>query len=274
MGVKVMLRRLYMLWRDFSIQMKKKNISAYASSTAFFLFLSLVPMLIFICSILPYTPITEENLLHAITDLTPKIIDPVVESVVVEVYDKSVGILSASILVTIWSAAKGVLALTRGLNAIHGVEESRNYLYLRMVASIYTLIILMGVILSLLIMVFGYQMVDLALHKIPQLQYIFTICMHFRFLFFGVILTILFSLVYAYIPNQKGCIKEQIFGAMFAAVGWSVFSWGFSLYVSFPGVYSIYGSLSILVSIMIWMYVCMYILLLGSYVNYYFVQNC
>ena len=32
-----MLRTIISIWRDFSSQMKKQNISAYASSTAFFL---------------------------------------------------------------------------------------------------------------------------------------------------------------------------------------------------------------------------------------------
>ena len=40
------------IWRDFSSQMKKQNISAYASSTAFFLFLSVIPMLMVVCAVI------------------------------------------------------------------------------------------------------------------------------------------------------------------------------------------------------------------------------
>lgn len=265
-----MLRKIYLIMRDFSAQMKKQNISAYAASTAFFLFLSLVPMLIVICTVIPYTPLTEENLVTAFTDFTPQTVDPVVESLIAEVYDKSAGILSIAVFATIWSAAKGVLALIRGLNAINGVEENRSYIFLRMVASLYTIIMLVGVILSLFIMVFGYQLVDLALHRIPQLQYVVTFVMHFRFLFAWGVLTLLFCIIYALIPNRKLRLNEQIPGATFSAVGWSVFSWGFSLYVGSPGSYSIYGSLSIIVIIMIWLYFCMYILLIGAYINRYF----
>lgn len=71
-----MLRTIISIWRDFSSQMKKQNISAYASSTAFFLFLSVIPMLMVVCAVIPYTPVTEQNLVTALTDVTPDIAEP------------------------------------------------------------------------------------------------------------------------------------------------------------------------------------------------------
>lgn len=265
-----MIRKLYIIMCDFSAQMKKQNINSYAASTAFFLFLSLVPMLIVICTVIPYTPLTEENLVTAVTDLTPDMVDPLVESLIAEVYDKSAGILSIAVVATIWSAAKGVLALMRGLNAINGVEENRNYLVVRGVASLYTVVMLVVMILSLFIMVFGNQLVNLALHRIPQLEYVVSFTMNFRFLFVWGVLTLLFSAIYTFVPNKKLRLKEQVPGAAFSAVVWSVFSWGFSLYVGRTGSYSIYGSLSIIVVIMIWMYFCIYIIMIGAYLNRYF----
>ena len=82
-----MLRTIISIWRDFSSQMKKQNISAYASSTAFFLFLSVIPMLMVVCAVIPYTPVTEQNLVTALTDVTPDIADAMVESLVVDVYE-------------------------------------------------------------------------------------------------------------------------------------------------------------------------------------------
>ena len=114
-----MLRTIISIWRDFSSQMKKQNISAYASSTAFFLFLSVIPMLMVVCAVIPYTPVTEQNLITALTDVTPDIADAMVESLVVDVYESSVGILPVALIAMVWSAAKGVMALMRGLNAVN-----------------------------------------------------------------------------------------------------------------------------------------------------------
>ena len=120
------MKKLYCMIRDFQIAMKKKNIGSFAASTAFFFFLSLVPMMILVCTILPYTSLTEENLVNLITDFTADTLDPLISSVIADVYDKSVGILSIAAVTTLWSASKGILALTRGLNEVNGVEEHRN----------------------------------------------------------------------------------------------------------------------------------------------------
>lgn len=255
---------------DLARKMKRQNISAHAASTAFFLFLSLVPMLIVICTVIPYTPLTEENLVKVVTDITPETVDQMAENLISEVYDESAGVLSIALLATIWSAGKGVLALMRGLNDVNDVEEERNYFLVRTLASFYTVIMLIVVILSLLLMVFGNRLMDIILYRIPQLRLLVEFLMNFRFLFVWVILTVFFAMIYAYIPNVRLKFRDQLTGAMFSAIVWSVFSWGFSIYVDSGQAASIYGSLSIIVIVMLWMYFCMYIFLVGAYVNRYF----
>ena len=76
------ITRLYYILRDFNWQMTKKNISAFAASTAFFLFLSMIPLLMALCAILPFTALTKENLLGAITQFTPDAMDAMVIGIV------------------------------------------------------------------------------------------------------------------------------------------------------------------------------------------------
>lgn len=265
-----MILKLYRILSDFSLQMKKQNINTIAASIAFFFFLSVVPMLLVICTIIPYTPLTEKDLVEAVTDLTPDQVAPLVTSVISDVYERSAGILPVAIIATIWSAAKGVMALMIGLNAINDVEEKRNYFVVRGIASFYTVVMLFIVILSLFIMVFGDQLVTLALHRVPQLETVVSFAMNFRFLFVWAVLSVLFAAIYAYLPDKKLEFKEQIPGAVFAAVVWSVFSWGFSIYVAYGNSYGIYGSLSIIIIVLLWMYFCMYIIMIGAYLNRYF----
>lgn len=265
-----MLRKSYLIWKNFSAQMKKQDISAYAASIAFFFFLSIVPMLIMICTIIPYTPLTEENLVEAVTDVVPEQVEPLAQSLISDVYDKSAGIMSVAVIATIWSAAKGVMALMCGLNAVNGVEEKRNYFVIRMIASLYTVVMLVVVILSLFLNVFGNQLVNLALHRFPPLRNFVSFVMNFRFLVVWVVLTLLFAAIYAYVPDKKLKFREQIPGAAFSAVVWSVFSWGFSIYITYGNSYGIYGSLSIIIIVLLWMYFCMYIIMIGAYLNRYF----
>ena len=109
-------------------------------------------------------------------------------------------------------------------------------------------------------MVFGNQLVDIALHRIPQLQMFVSLPDEFPLSVRMGGADSLFGLIYTYIPDNKAEIHGTGSGACFAAVVWSVFSWGFSMYVSYGNGYSIYGSLTIIVIIMLWMYFCMYII--------------
>ena len=75
-------------------------------------------------------------------------------------------------------------------------------------------------------------------------------------------------LIYKFLPNRRDRLIKQLPGAVFAAIGWMVVSWIFSVYVDiFQGFTSMYGSLTTIVLIMLWMYFCMYSILLGGEVN-------
>lgn len=265
-----MLKRIFYIFGDFNRQTNRKNISAFAASTAFFLFLSLIPMLILLCSIIPYTSITEANLMTFMTDLTPDMVDSLVVSIIEDVYDKSAGVISIAAVATLWSAAKGMLALIRGLNEINDVDEDRNYVVLRGIAAFYTILMLLVVLLSLVVMVFGNSLVNGVIRNVPETKKIFDFLMHFRLLFSFAIMILGFSMIYAYIPNKKLKFTFQIPGAIFSAVVWNLFSWAFSIYVGSVNDFSTYGNLATIVVIMLWLYMCIYIIMIGAYINRYF----
>ena len=265
-----MLKRLLFIGYDFGKHMSRRNISAFAASTAFFLFLSLIPALMLLCAILPYTPLTEANLMSAAREISPDVMDSLLINIIGDVYDKSIGIVSVTAIVTLWTAGKGVLALMRGLNAINDVEENRNYFLLRMVACLYTVLLLVAVLLSLLIMVFGKSIVGIIVEFIPQTSYLFELMIHFRTLFVWAVLTVVIALMYAYVPGARTGFKLQLPGAVFAAVAWSVMTWAFSIYIDEFNGFGMYGSLTTIIILMLWMYAAMYIILAGAYMNRYF----
>ena len=74
--------------------------------------------------------------------------------------------------------------------------------------------------------------------------------------------------MYKFLPNRKDWLRKQIPGALFSAIGWQVVSWIFSMYLDiFEGFSDMYGSLTTIVLIMLWLYFCMYCILLGAEVN-------
>lgn len=262
--------RLYYILRDFSWQMTRKNIGAFAASTAFFLFLSMIPLLMALCAILPYTSLTEANLISAITRVTPDAMDGLVVRVVSDVYARTAGTITIFAIVTVWSAAKAMLALIRGLNEVYDFEEKRNYFVLRSIACFYTVIMLIAMLVAIFVLVFGNVIVDILLKDIPPLHILFSFIMHFRFLFSWAVLTIIFAMIYAFVPSGKLKFKVQLPGAAFSAALWSVASYVFSVYVDNFNGFGTYGSLTTVVIMMLWFYLLMYILMIGAHINRYF----
>lgn len=246
------------------------NISAYAASIAFFLFLSMIPMLMLLCAILPYTALTEADLMRAMTDIVPPSMDAFVVNLVAYVYDKSPTVLSVSAVVTVWSAAKGVLALMRGLNAVNGIAEEKSYMRQRLEACVYTVMLLAVILLSLALMVFGNVLRDVLIDRVPPFGVLIRALAPFRFLLTWAFLTVIFSLLYTWMPNRRLRLRLQVPGAVFVSVAWSVFSFVFSVYVDHFNGFGMYGSLTAIIIALIWLYCCMYLVLIGANMNRYF----
>lgn len=264
------MKKIYGIFRDFSRQLTRDNISAFASGTAFFFFLSLMPTLIIICSLLPLTSLTEGNLVAVVVKIVPDFLDSLVVLMIQQMYKQSLKILPIAILVMLWSSSKGMLALMLGLNVVNGVTETRNYLLLRLEAAFYMVITVVSLLASLTLSVLGETIVYTIISVFPNIGSLLLILMRFRFLFVWALLTIVFTITYTYVPNKKMKMRHQIPGAVFAAIGWSVFSFVFSIYIEgFHGM-SIYGSLSTIIIMMFWLYCCIYILLIGANLNRYF----
>lgn len=258
------MKKLIILYNNFMQETKECHVSAYASSAAFFMFLSLIPLLLLVCAIIPYTPITEANLMEMLAEILPETLVPISVSTVSELYDKSPAIISVTIIVTMWSAGKGMLAIIRGLNTIHGVQASGNYIFQRIKASLYTIVLVVLILISLAIGVFGQVIGEGLLRHFPKLTQVWALISNLRLLVILGILICFFIALFTFTPSIKLYWKTQIVGAVFVSVGWSVFSYAFSIYVNHYTGSSIYGNMTTVALIMMWLYFCFYILFMGA----------
>ena len=129
----------------------------------------------------------------------------------------------------------------------------------------------MAIILSLVVLVFGNSLHKVAVEYAPILTYVTEIILRLKGIVAIGILAVLFMVLYRFVPNRKVRLFRQAPGALFSAVCWYVFSIVFSLYVEYsPGLINMYGSLTTIVLVMLWLYFCMYIILIGAEINSYF----
>lgn len=262
------LKRGYAKFTEIINQVSDHHVGAYAAQTAYFFMLCMIPIILLLLTLVRYTPITKADVMSAVIRVFPSSVESMITTIVNQVYNQSMGIIPVTILVALWSAGKGVLAITTGLNCIYGCRETRNYVFLRIRSTIYTMMFLLVIILLLVLSVFGNTLNIFIAEHIPLVKNVADWLIEVRIVITPIVLMIFSLLIYKFLPNRRDKILRQLPGAVFAAIGWMIVSWIFSVYVDvFRGFSSMYGSLTTIVLIMLWMYFCMYSILLGGEAN-------
>lgn len=255
----------------FMERMRKDHVSAYAAQAAYFLIMSFIPFVLFLTAIVQYTPLTYREVRQAIMSVVPENLQGFVLNIVAEVFSKSAAVLPLSALVALWSSGKGMQALINGLNTIYHVKETRNWLVNRIYSMFYMFLFVLALIASLLLLVMGNRIHVLISGYVPFLGNMIGRILGAKTFLVFVMLFLVFLVLYRYLPNRRASLKSQVPGAFLTAVAWSVFSYLFSLYFTFFPDFSImYGSLSTLILVMVWLYFCMNLLLYGAEINAYF----
>lgn len=248
--------------------------SAYAAQAAYFIILSFIPFMLLLMTSIKYTPLTREEVINVVMQVCPESFEGFIRGIVWEVYAKSLGVVPISALIALWSAGKGIQALTNGFNSIYQVQETRNFFVTRVRSVVYTLVFVIAIILTLILQVFGNSLQRELSSRFPVLDTLVTTIISMRVMISLFLLSLVFVMMYKFIPNRKATFRSQLPGAVLSAVCWSAFSFFFSLYVDFFSVTSnMYGSMTTIVLILLWMYFCMMFVMIGAQVNYYFEEQ-
>ena len=247
------------------------HVGAYATQAAYFLIMSFIPCILFLTTLVRYTPLTYNVVRDAIVAFIPENLQSFVLGIVVDVYKRSTAIVPLSAIVALWSAGKGMQSIINGLNTIYHVKETRNWLMTRIYSVFYMLLFVLAIIVTLLVLVLGNRIQVAAQRTIPILGRLLAKVIGARTLLVFAVLFAVFLVLYKVLPNRKATFKSQLPGAFMIAVAWMIFSYGFSLYFEFfPNFGNMYGSLTALIMVMLWLYVCMNLLLYGAEINAYF----
>ncbi len=262
------LKRIFSQISQIPKHISKVHVGAYAAQAAYFLMLCMIPIILLLLTLVQFTPVTKADVMTAVIKVFPSSVDSMITSIVNQVYNQSTGIIPVTLVVTLWSAGKGVLSITTGLNCIYGCPETRNYFFLRIRATLYTVMFVVVILLLLVLSVFGNSLNLLILEHLPFMSRTADWLIEARTFISPAVLVVFCLLIYKFLPNRRDRLIKQLPGAAFAALGWMVVSWIFSIYLDvFEGFSSMYGSLTTIVLIMLWMYFCMYSILLGGELN-------
>ena len=238
----------------------RKELRVHSSSAAFYIVVSALPLvaaLTFALSFLSPSLVTElEELLKGIL---PSNFHEDLNGIISSLAERrSLAIVPFSILAALWGSAKGVGGLCYGIERIYDIKKERRFILRWLKTGWRTVLFYIIIICSLLVFALG--------KLITQGSLFLEIIINLRVIIFAVLLSLIFSLFYSRLANTP--FKNHLFGGTLAATGWMVFTYFYSLYVSFAITStSVYAEMGTVIFFMLWVYFCVNIILVGAEIN-------
>ena len=248
-----------------------EHMGAFAAQSAFFIFLSFFPIINLIICIPKLLPFTQEQMLELIYYVLPSSFEEYVAGLIKEMYDNSSNSITIiSLVIAVWSAAKGLTAVRYGLNEVYRSRESRNYFIIRSISAVYTIIFVVIVLLLVPLNMFGTQIALYLLNQFPHFTDVTLLVYSIRSSATLILLFVMFDLMYTIVPSKKLKLRKQMPGALLSAFLWVIITKIFSLYIDYYASKSfMYGSLTTVIMLMFWMYFVIYSIFIGAQLNEY-----
>ncbi len=262
-------RNIYMKAKSVLKSASENSVYSYAGHSALFIIISFFPLLMLLLASVKYMPFSENEVLELVSAIPLGNANNALNTAVKEVYARSGSLaLSISAITLLWSASTSIYSITRGLNAIYGQSETRNYFLLRGLSLLYTVLFIIAILVLLVLMVFGGGILAYLYIKLPLLSDFSEMINILRGVITYLSILLFMDLMYTFIPNRRSSLLKELPGAIISATCWYGFSFGYSVYIeNFSNVSFVYGSLTAVVLLMIWLYILMYIFFIGAVVN-------
>ena len=247
----------------------------YGAQACYFVIVSTIP---FLCLLISAASFFIPADIYSIFDnyTLPKEIENVLREVIAQLLaTQRVSLLSISALVALWTASRGSDALRAGLESVYEVPRSKKIFKQQFLSFVNTLILIVIILMNVVILLFGGAIVE-ALNLTEAVNFIMQLSPILLFVIMCLIFDVIYMSTAKHSKNERirSGIKSHMPGAFFATLGWMLFSYGYALYIQFfPSASAIYGSLTAVCLIMLWLYVCVIILFLGAEVNKLILKN-
>lgn len=262
-------------WKSIGLRVKDEigdnNVSIVSAGVAFYAFLAVFPAIGALVSIygLAMDPQSIQDQLTRLSSVMPQQAFEIVRGQLEKLVSTSGSTLGWSmalgILFSIWSANKGTKSLFTGIDIAYGTKNDRGFIKQNALTLLFTFGAIILLIISMLVIVAFPALVD----QLGLPSNIEGLIRWSRWIILAGIVVYFLAAVYRSAPAKKSPkLKWVMPGALLATLLWLIASWGFSFYVKNFGSYGeVYGSISAVVVLLLWLFLTSFIILIGAEVN-------
>ncbi|HRG36650.1 MAG: YihY/virulence factor BrkB family protein [Chitinophagales bacterium] len=263
---------IYDVFVKFKEEIKNDDLSIRASSISFYFILALFPTIIFFFSLIPYVPITnfDEKIMHGLKSVLPINAFIILESTIHNIVSRQHGgVLSINFFLALFVASNGVNSMMKTFDKMNHTFKTRNWWQKRFAAIRILVLVCLQIIIAVLLIIKGNEFLAFLLRFIhaedEHTLFVLHIVKLFLivFSFFNII-----ALIYYYGPSVKKKYRYFSVGATFATIISIIMTYGFQVYASYLNNFNrLFGSLGIMIVIMMLIYLNALVLLFGFELN-------
>lgn len=261
---------VHKLWTRTS----EDDVAGLASELAYAALFSLFPFFIFLVALLPYLPVGDivEEMMANIERVMPANVSALIgEFVWALVRNPRGDLLTASVLLALFSASRGVFALTKALNRAYVVKESRPYWKTAAICIGLTFGAAIVLPLALAFFVLGSSTAYGLAARFGVEPYYATLWRFVRWPLAGMLVMFFVSVAYYALPDVRQRYRFVTPGSVVSTVVWVAASWGLTVYMDSFGRFAtyarMYGSIAAVMVLLLWLFVTSFIFIIGGEMN-------
>ena len=250
----------------------RRDLQLRSTSLSFTFFLALFPSIVFIFTLIAYLPISNshQSIMLFFEKLLPTVAYQAVQATLIDILkNQRSGLLSFGFLTAMYFSTNGFVSLMNALNRYGKQKETRTFWKKRVVAIVLALVVSVSLLLAVGLITIG----NFSIRYLDKLAYFPSkitpvLLLLLNMSIVATLVLFFVSLIYYLAPNSNKAWRFISPGSLFACVIILVTTLGFSTYINAFNTYNkVYGSIGVLVVIMLLIYINTYILLLGYEFN-------
>lgn len=260
--------KLKVFFKKVVNEVKKPEMRILPGQLAFFLLLSIIPLIAMMAAVASQFSLSIESLINGIEANLPKEISDFILQIINE---KNITInIVMFIIIALVLASNGPHSMIIGSNMLYKIKN-KDYLTRRIKAIFMTIILLLLLLFLIIVPAFGDKIIHIIIEIVPNNNIDNLVRNIYSILKYPLSLLIIFffiKLLYTMAPDKKIPSSETTTGAIFTTIGWILSTEIYSFYVIYFAKYNIlYGSVANLLILFIWIYLLAYIFVLGMALN-------
>ena len=265
---------LYRVLEEFLHRLRTNDILEHAYGLAFNFTLAIFPATIFVFTLIPYIPIPglEPQIVCFLKEIMPENVYEALAPTIQDTVSKQrSGLLSFGFITTLYLATNGMMSLIKTFNLSdkEAIQNQRGYFKQKAIATLLTLALALVLFCTIILLIVARQVLDYMISYgliASRFQVNLILGSRLVIVFFMFFMTI--SGIYYLAPATKKHWPFASLGSLEATTSSLLASLGFSYYVNnFANYNRLYGSLGVMIALMVWLFLLSVILLVGFELN-------